>query len=936
MYKNLVSDVARVGILAAITFFSAAVHAASSVALAWDASPGPNIAGYTVRYGTVSGVYPSSQNAGSALTTTISTLTAGTRYYFVVTARTAAGLESDPSNQISYTPPATPVPNVLPTLNSISNVTISEDAGPQTASLTGITAGIGDVLQLLTVTATSSNPSLIPAPAVTYVSPNTTGTLRLTPAANSSGSATITVSVRDGGLLNNLLSRTFTVTVNPVNDVPTLTPLSNLALPPNSGQQTISLSGISAGAANESQPLSVTATSSNPSLIPTPTVTYASPGATGTLRFTPVVSASGTATITVMANDGQPANNGVTRTFTVTVSAGNVAPTLNAIANVAINEDAAQQTVSLAGITSGSASENQALTVTAASSNTALILNPAVTYSSPGTTGTLRFTPAANASGTATITVTINDGQSANNVISRTFSVTVNAVNDAPKLNPINNLSLAINALRQTVSLAGISSGAANESQPLTVTATSSNPGLIPTPTITYASPGATGSLAFTPVAGAIGTATVTVRVSDGQAQSNTISRSFTVTVTGTAIQTFYVEAESGARSSPMTVAASPAAGNGQYAYSTAADQGTISFALNIAKAGNYWVWCRVLSPDTGSDSFFVRMDGAAEDIYPTAINQWSSAWQWSRLNAGGSPRSYTLAQGAHTLVFRCREAHTLLDALYVSNDPSFVPAAVAAVAASPAYTPEGDPEPEVAEDDGVVPSDAVGPEVSELEVVHTDARTITLRWRTDEPSLCRLDYGIAVPLDNHSPVETDYTTEHSVSLSRLQSETSYLIQVQSIDAAGNLSLTEIGQAATSQRNILAWTAETPQLIRPFVAPENSHTNEPVSGSSEVRGQRSVSLPVSVEASSGYTIWCRLWVLEPGDAAFLVSVDDEEQLVFSPADDGLQPGWRWIRAGERPVQLDAGFHQFGFKLIPAGMWFDELILSNDPEWIPEG
>ena len=45
----------------------------------------------------------------------------------------------------------------------------------------------------------------------------------------------------------------------------------------------------------------------------------------------------------------------------------------------------------------------------------------------------------ANAFGTATITVTVNDGQRANNTIARTFTVTVNAVNDPPTLDAIAN-----------------------------------------------------------------------------------------------------------------------------------------------------------------------------------------------------------------------------------------------------------------------------------------------------------------------------------------------------------------------------------------------------------------------------------------------------------------------------------------------------------------
>ena len=49
----------------------------------------------------------------------------------------------------------------------------------------------------------------------------------------------------------------------------------------------------------------------------------------------------------------------------------------------------------------------------------------------------------------------------------------------------------------QTINLTGIAAGG-SETQTLTVTATSSNPALIPNPTVTYTSPNATGSLSYT------------------------------------------------------------------------------------------------------------------------------------------------------------------------------------------------------------------------------------------------------------------------------------------------------------------------------------------------------------------------------------------------------------------------------------------------------
>src|SRR5205807_675756 len=146
-------------------------------------------------------------------------------------------------------------------------------------------AGSGET-QNLTVTATSSNPALIPDPSIIYTSPNSTGSLHYTPVANQSGSAVITVKVQDdGGTANggvDTITRTFSVSVTPVNDAPTLASITNpIPILEDAPQQTTDLQGISAGPL-ESQNLSVTATTDNPTLLPNLSVAYTSPNATGT------------------------------------------------------------------------------------------------------------------------------------------------------------------------------------------------------------------------------------------------------------------------------------------------------------------------------------------------------------------------------------------------------------------------------------------------------------------------------------------------------------------------------------------------------------------------------------------------------------------------------------------------------------------------------
>ncbi|HEX3857614.1 MAG TPA: Ig-like domain-containing protein [Verrucomicrobiae bacterium] len=208
-------------------------------------------------------------------------------------------------------------------------------------------------------------------------------------------------------------------------DQPTLNVIGNLSINENAGVQTVDLSGISPGAIIGKQKLKITATTSEGSLIPKPKIHYTSANPTGTLIFTPKKNATGTATITVTVNNGEKTDNLAAQTFTVTVIDLNQPPTLNPISSLFLTENAGEQTVDLSGITSGIVTGKQKLKITAASSDDALIPTPKVKYISANPTGTLTFTPKKNAIGTATITVTANNGEKTKNLVSQTFTVTV-------------------------------------------------------------------------------------------------------------------------------------------------------------------------------------------------------------------------------------------------------------------------------------------------------------------------------------------------------------------------------------------------------------------------------------------------------------------------------------------------------------------------------
>src|SRR5205085_8827336 len=114
-----------------------------------------------------------------------------------------------------------------------ANQSVLEDQGnPHTVNLTGISAGpTNESGQSISITASSSNTALIGAPTITYTSPNATGTLQFASATDANGTATISVTVQDnGGTANSgtdTTVTTFVVTVNAVNDQPTLTQPGN-------------------------------------------------------------------------------------------------------------------------------------------------------------------------------------------------------------------------------------------------------------------------------------------------------------------------------------------------------------------------------------------------------------------------------------------------------------------------------------------------------------------------------------------------------------------------------------------------------------------------------------------------------------------------------------------------------------------------------------
>ena len=112
------------------------------------------------------------------------------------------------------------------------------------------------------------------------------------------------------------------VTVTPPVDTgtsasPTLNPIADLTLRPNTALRSVVLTGLSAGSDNNGA-VTVTATSSS-ELISTPTFHMSGSGTAGTLLFRTAPNVAGSAVITVTVSNDGAENNTFTRSFTVTL-----------------------------------------------------------------------------------------------------------------------------------------------------------------------------------------------------------------------------------------------------------------------------------------------------------------------------------------------------------------------------------------------------------------------------------------------------------------------------------------------------------------------------------------------------------------------------------------------------------------------------------------
>ncbi|MFK8114691.1 MAG: SdrD B-like domain-containing protein, partial [Rubripirellula sp.] len=242
--------------------------------------------------------------------------------------------------------------------------------------------------------------------------PQNSDTLFVLPNQLVQGSRRVSVSGASTDIADNIDFLIAPATLAPSFDLPALpTPVVEDAT-----QQTVLITNVLKGRASSNSTLRFIATSSNPALVPDPTISFVDGDSTASLQYTPVANGNGQAVITDRAEDagadgvfGGDDDGILERSFTVTVLPVNDPPTFVVPASTQVTEGASPTTIDnfVTGISTGGGGDESGQTL-----NPFVVTTDSSFFTTPpaiNASGQLTFAIAPDATGSVTVNVSLSD-----------------------------------------------------------------------------------------------------------------------------------------------------------------------------------------------------------------------------------------------------------------------------------------------------------------------------------------------------------------------------------------------------------------------------------------------------------------------------------------------------------------------------------------------
>lgn len=291
--------------------------------------------------------------------------------------------------------------NDAPSLSAISNQITSEDT-----PINGIPVMINDIDSALvcatSLSASSSDSLLLPNANISFAGTVPNCTVSLNPAINQSGPVSISVTVSDGMLSS---VQPFMLTINSVNDAPTITDVPNQAVNEDSNLSNIPIfisdidNSLVCNAA-------LSAASTNPGLLPIGNVIFGGTAPNCTMTLIPILDQNGSTTVTLTLTDGSLVSND---TFTLNVNPINDLPYISPFSNalVVMGPNLFNIPFTISDIDSSVNCSPANISIT--SMNSGVISPAAFSVTGSGGACMLNINPAGANKGNSLITVVIND-----------------------------------------------------------------------------------------------------------------------------------------------------------------------------------------------------------------------------------------------------------------------------------------------------------------------------------------------------------------------------------------------------------------------------------------------------------------------------------------------------------------------------------------------
>lgn len=190
----------------------------------------------------------------------------------------------------------------------------------------------------------------------------------------------------------------------------------------------------------------------------------------------------------------------------------NAIPTLTTLSDISLEEGETSETIAITVADSDGVVDD--LQLTAVSSNATVMPVENIVFGGSAGARTMVLTAAQNGAGISIVTVTVSDGE---DTASDSFvvNVTAAAVNQAPLISAIDNISIDINTSTGLIEFTVEDPD--GDASALILSADSNNTSLIPVDNILFGGSGTERTILITPAADQVGVATITLRADDGE-----------------------------------------------------------------------------------------------------------------------------------------------------------------------------------------------------------------------------------------------------------------------------------------------------------------------------------------------------------------------------------------------------------------------------------